>query len=613
MTPKPTSELYLLANVELDPDYNFTIDFDNKEAQRTYFENKISNVLDINEGYSFIRENEALKVYADIEDLQGVNYLMYKNKNRWHYAFITRKEYVSESVTRISFKLDVFQTFMFDFEMQESFIDREHQDRYKDGNPVFNTQEENLNYGKKYQLVNQTPVKNNDIIREMGNNESEEWRDGYIVMVTAQKMSGDTMPDNITDGNFIELPCYLYAFPCVDKIRKNYVTNKIIKHTFCPSMNYNIELKSGSKTYTMQDFGRIMQCDEMRNSKLVLAMYYSPKVNQINSITNDSGIPLFTTGNVQELDLTLRGNKIKAPCVRIFGQNGGTFSPVTIDFSMPTGIRHLSIEQLKNKNLETKLFTNPYFYLQLDNQQTEPLTFFNEFLSSYVVDIKYTSVDGVQPKFSYYVDGYLQNAFGEKMIDNTIVDLPLMSDAYLEYIAQNKASATSGMAVAGTQFLGNLAIGGLTGGLGIAVAGSQALNFAGQVANEMLKREDLKQTPDTIKNAGNNGLFTLTSNYEGLNVNIYSITEEYRNKIYNFFFHYGYKANEFKKPNIRSRYYFNYIKVIGANLKTNIDSEYKNELATIFNNGITIWHYRNASTFKGVNNYDYENVEMSLI
>lgn len=199
------------------------------------------------------------------------------------------------------------------------------------------------------------------------------------------------------------------------------------------------------------------------------------------------------------------------------------------------------------------------------------------------------------------------------MIDNTIVDLPLMSDAYLEYIAQNKASATSGMAVAGTQFLGNLAIGGLTGGLGIAVAGSQALNFAGQVANEMLKREDLKQTPDTIKNAGNNGLFTLTSNYEGLNVNIYSITEEYRNKIYNFFFHYGYKANEFKKPNIRSRYYFNYIKVIGANLKTNIDSEYKNELATIFNNGITIWHYRNASTFKGVNNYDYENVEMSLI
>ena len=43
-------------------------------------------------------------------------------------------------------------------------------------------------------------------------------------------------------------------------------------------------------------------------------------------------------------------------------------------------------------------------------------------------------------------------------------------------------------------------------------------------------------------------------------------------KLYNYFYHYGYKANIFKSPNIRSRYYFNYIKTIGVNIKSNIDT-----------------------------------------
>ena len=42
-------------------------------------------------------------------------------------------------------------------------------------------------------------------------------------------------------------------------------------------------------------------------------------------------------------------------------------------------------------------------------------------------------------------------------------------------------------------------------------------------------------------------------------------------------------------------------------------TNFRAEIANIFNNGITIWHYRNATTFKGVNNYDYENVETNLM
>ena len=77
--------------------------------------------------------------------------------------------------------------------------------------------------------------------------------------------------------------------------------------------------------------------------------------------------------------------------------------------------------------------------------------------------------------------------------------------------------------------------------------------------------------------------------------------------------HYGYKCNNFKKPNTRSRYYFNYIKTIDANIKSNINRDYITELENLFNNGVTIWHYRDATTFKGMRNYDYENVEMALL
>ena len=77
--------------------------------------------------------------------------------------------------------------------------------------------------------------------------------------------------------------------------------------------------------------------------------------------------------------------------------------------------------------------------------------------------------------------------------------------------------------------------------------------------------------------------------------------------------HYGYACNDFKKPNLRSRYYYNYIKTIEANIKTNIDSDYRDRIQNIFDNGVCIWHYRTPNTFKGVNNYNYENVEMSII
>ena len=83
--------------------------------------------------------------------------------------------------------------------------------------------------------------------------------------------------------------------------------------------------------------------------------------------------------------------------------------------------------------------------------------------------------------------------------------------------------------------------------------------------------------------------------------------------MYNYFYHYGYLTNEFKVPDIKSRYYFNYIEIPDINIKTKIDNEYIQKLRSIYAQGITFWHYRDESTWLGVDDYTYENVEMNLI
>lgn len=53
---------------------------------------------------------------------------MYQNENysdKWFYAFITNMRYVNNSMTEISIITDVWQTWQFELEFKESFVERE--------------------------------------------------------------------------------------------------------------------------------------------------------------------------------------------------------------------------------------------------------------------------------------------------------------------------------------------------------------------------------------------------------------------------------------------------------------------------------------------------------
>lgn len=124
----PDSEVYILKNVPLEPSFDHTIWFDSADQQATAFTtyalafyfNKVSY-------QRYPRPYITLDKTAD--DLFDCNYMMFRNTaygTKWFYAFITQVEYISNTTSRIYYSIDPMQTYLFDVNVGQCFVEREH-------------------------------------------------------------------------------------------------------------------------------------------------------------------------------------------------------------------------------------------------------------------------------------------------------------------------------------------------------------------------------------------------------------------------------------------------------------------------------------------------------
>ena len=113
----------LVRNYKYDNKYTHIKLFKNKAEQDTYFNNLDSLYIEEN---NYIKEFNSFKVGYDYDYLVslGVNYLIFNNGYKDMYCFITSKEYISSEVTQINFEVDVLNTYLFDFEIKNSFVER---------------------------------------------------------------------------------------------------------------------------------------------------------------------------------------------------------------------------------------------------------------------------------------------------------------------------------------------------------------------------------------------------------------------------------------------------------------------------------------------------------
>jgi hypothetical protein len=116
----------LIKNYPYDNNYDFIKLFSTKTSQNNYFNTFNKIVIDegIEEGY--IREGETFIVEYNYDYLvsEGVNYVIWNNGYKDLYCFITKKEYVDEDMTRLYYEVDVLNTFLFDINLNKSFIER---------------------------------------------------------------------------------------------------------------------------------------------------------------------------------------------------------------------------------------------------------------------------------------------------------------------------------------------------------------------------------------------------------------------------------------------------------------------------------------------------------
>lgn len=144
MTITPQGQLYL-CKTPLQNDYKNQLTFSNENAQMTYFNSKVQKTFD---NYTYIKKDNSVKVGVNIDEIIDCNYLFYKNigfTNKWYFCFITNMEYVNENCTLITFETDCYQTWLFQIEYKQSFVEREH---VNDDTIGLHTVPENLETGE---------------------------------------------------------------------------------------------------------------------------------------------------------------------------------------------------------------------------------------------------------------------------------------------------------------------------------------------------------------------------------------------------------------------------------------------------------------------------------
>ena len=113
----------LLKSYPYDNSYDYIKTFTTKEKQREYF-NSFDKLMVNENGYVKDHESFLVDYNYDFMVENGINYIIFNNGYKEIYAFITRKEYVNDEATRINYEIDVIQTYMFDFTIQKSFVER---------------------------------------------------------------------------------------------------------------------------------------------------------------------------------------------------------------------------------------------------------------------------------------------------------------------------------------------------------------------------------------------------------------------------------------------------------------------------------------------------------
>lgn len=553
----PISTIYLLTRGnQLSPDQHHTFMFANANAQRTWFFES-GSYIEINPTqYIRVSTNE-VKIPKAKEEIDGhYSYMCIKTTqnlpnsqthSRYWYAFIVDTEYVSDSCTKITYEIDVLQTFLFDgsVNFKTAHVERCH----------WNTD-----------VVGDNRVAEPLSTPSYVYNEKEiiEIKTGVIVEIIRDQTIGGraTTPSEIFFS--IGSATSYYAFDM-------------------SNVNERGSLRA------------LLNEPDLYNDGVLISIYTCPADSFLKSGQRDAA--------------TFRLNDGEFPRIIPIAKNGSIIGGYNMNIEA-TGIGSTkTIDGYTPKN--NKLFTYPFNVLQVTNTSgDEALLKFEEWSTTPTFSLETTWIDPVATlipssyeKSNCSTGQNVQNfRYGLSMKDYPICGFA--SDAYQTWLAQRSQSQYMGLIAKGVSDYVGLSVLGIGTSLGevkpyraLTGVSITAASFGSSVANVIENVIEAKNKPDKIVSNMGGSTLKIANHHFGFEFARLSVNDYYAKIVDNFFTQFGYAQDAlmdidswlFPSGGAKIRPHFKYIKTTDIHVNGACNAKYKDLIETIFNRGVTFW------------------------
>ena len=565
----PSTQIILCSGVNIDRSYAHTLRSDNVQDQ---FNKIIAYKKRIFDKNTYQRSNEGkLRIQVLADDIYDCNYLIFQNSafgNKYFYAFIDSIDYINNNCTEITYSIDVIQTWLFDFTMQQSFVEREHSSNDAFGENVI---PENLG-------------------------------------------SGDLTVEQIKNFNF-EDKGYTIVFFYIPNANKDltvfYRWNETATYPAPAFRNYN-ETRDNLITANGTVAGYMVagyHYDTPENTRGALSQFI--RSCNLNSNTLVSCVQIPTA--------------IFDACVDYYNQDQITNDRL---YKLTTAIPQAKSFKYKNQDKyyipkNNKCYQYPYRQLMITNNTGNTATFkWEDFKTPQEAnfEVQGTILPAAEATLLPLEYRQLSKDYASALVLNDFVNVAWSEDSFSKWWAQNKNSVALGM-VSSAIGLGLGAASGMIAPATAEVATEIGLKtLAGaqkSIFDTIGQIKDAKNVPDQVYGQVGTSALRLINNKLGYTFYDMGTDGETIQSIDTYFTMFGYATKRIKIPNLFAvdsktkktlrRPRFNYLKTQGCVIHPSsthygLNAADEEKICAIFDNGITFWE-----NLEDVGNYSLDN------
>lgn len=611
-----------------------TIDFSSKAEQNTWFNSKVSKTVT---NVAFNKLQNLLHIPMDYGEALEYTYVRFKNldsSKRTYYYFIHSCTLIDDTTVAFQLTLDPIQSFMCEWSIGECMVNRKHCDRWSktstkpiritpnnEGITSFNRISSARDFIDKIYLDMEdgsvkTCVMFDIFIGITPSTTNSNFYENYIVPILVDYETGEIQEIYISSFNYSE-PTTQYKGNSIYNVydgsyfvKMGVDIERVMFITVIPFDFLGFEVKRVHVSYDIPDGGHV---DEYRtvvvqNNKVYLNTndhingYFRIESSAKLSKEINTYIPTPTkpTSGISKPDYepplymepyrfagmaTANGQSVNFPDICV----DGSHSKITLTLS------------LSASNQSIMIYAGSEF-TSFDNDLSHILASAREGL---FYEIKLDTFDIFSNNWLTY--SLTQKSIDRQILSNDIINKSISNALFMGY----------GGALVGSRGGGLTNVKGIGSAVVPAVGLATAASVAGSVVdahfaweNQKLQERKIQNQAQTVLSSGNNGYFNTILGINMISLVYMKCDDVNFNKAYENFRKYGYEINEWQIPNIRSRKYYDYILTNGAIINGSLNQQIKEEIANIFDSGITIFHADYSTTLDYPEN---ENIERTLM